>query len=746
MMASLVQQRADAVRATLAEVRRIAPDPVISDAQLQALKAPLIELAKRAELFPADQFAASPGKAGNLYELSVDEDLRFALYASAGAPGKAQPPHNHTTWVLISGVFGDEHNVAYQRISETTLEQRWELTCQRGNAVAFQPDDFHTIEVTSTGPALHLHLYGRSLAHLPDRVFIKEKLDGKWQGPARRFMARPELYSPYISPAELRAMLGDDEELALLDVREGGIYAQSHLLTASSLPLSQLEVEVPALLPRKSVRIVLMDDSPAFSHGAAQRAAGILRRFGYLNLAVLNGGVKAWGDAGYELFSGVFVPSKAFGEVVEHENDTPRIDAEVLKQWQDEGKKMIVLDSRPMDEYKMMSIPGAADCPGAELVFRLPQLVNDDTTTVVVNCAGRTRSIIGAQSLRNAGFKNPIFALKNGTMGWHLAGLKVAKGADNLAPEPTGEALARAQQHAMDVAEKYGVQRVSRKQLEHMQADPTRTTYVFDVRLPLAYRAGHLAGSINAPGGQLVQSTDFYAPVRGARLVLIDEHRVQAVMTAHWLMQMGWKDVFVLVDAVVGAAAVKAGVSQEKGKGLIAGLGQARLGVEQIAAPELKSALDGRAAAGVQTPGPIEVIDVGASLKYRKSRIPGAYFAIRSRLAECLSQFDKSIRLVFVCSDGRVSNYAAADALLLGFSKAAFLTGGTEAWKHSGFATEPASGDTDPKLLTSTDDVWYKPYDKSAGVEQAMLQYLTWEVNLVDQLKREPYLKFALQR
>ena len=97
-------------------------------------------------------------------------------------PGKAQPPHNHTTWALISGVFGDEHNVAYQRISETTLEQRWELTCQRGNAVAFQPDDFHTIEVTSTGPALHLHLYGRSLAHLPDRVFIKDKVDGRWQG------------------------------------------------------------------------------------------------------------------------------------------------------------------------------------------------------------------------------------------------------------------------------------------------------------------------------------------------------------------------------------------------------------------------------------------------------------------------------------------------------------------------------------------------------------------------------------
>jgi rhodanese-related sulfurtransferase/predicted metal-dependent enzyme (double-stranded beta helix superfamily) len=740
-MTSLVQQRADAVRHTLLEVRRIAPDAVISDDQLAALKAPLIALAQRAELFPAEQFACSPGKAGNLYELSVDGDLRYALYASAGVPGKAQPPHNHTTWALISGVFGDEHNVGYQRTSETTVEKRWELTCKRGNAVAFQPDDFHTIEVTSSAPALHLHLYGRSLAHLPDRVFIKDKVDGQWSGVARRFMAKPDMYSPYVSAAELRAMLSDGEELALLDVREGGIFAQSHLLTACSLPLSQLELEIPHLLPRKSVRVVLIDDSLSYVSGAAQHAAGILRRHGYLNLSVLNGGVAAWGQAGYELFSGTFVPSKAFGEVVEHQNDTPRIDAEVLKQWQDEGRKMVLLDSRPMDEYKMMSIPGAADCPGAELVFRLPQLVNDDDTTVVVNCAGRTRSIIGAQSLRNAGFKNPIYALKNGTMGWHLAGLKVAKGADNLAPEPTGEALARAQQHAMDVANKYGVQRVSRKRLAQMQADDTRTTYLFDVRLPLAYRAGHLAGSVNAPGGQLVQSTDIYAPVNGARIVLIDEHRVQAIMTAHWLLQMGWREVFVLIDAVVGAAAVKAGIPQETGKGLRPGLGQAALNASELSPVQLKAELDAVAIEAAS----VKVIDVGASLKYRKSRIPGAYYAIRSRLGDCLSRFSKEARLVFVCSDGRLSRYAASDALALGFAHSASLSGGTEAWKHSGHATEASEGDADPKLLTSTDDVWYKPYDKSAGVEQAMLQYLTWEVNLVDQLKREPYLKFALQ-
>lgn len=730
-MTSLTQRRYNAVLETMARVRQIAPDPVISDAQLQALKAPLIELASRADLFPAEQFSTAPGKPGTLYELSVDGDLRFALYASAGVPGKLQPPHNHTTWALISGVFGDEHNVGYERTSETTVEKRWELTCRRGNAVAFQPDDFHTIEVTSQEPTLHLHMYGRSLGHLPDRVFIKDKVDGRWQGQPRRFMARPEMYSPYVRVDELRTMLADGEELALIDVRDGGMFAQSHLLTASNISLSELELQVPRLLPNKSVRIVLVDDSEAYTRGPAQRAAEVLRRFGYLNLAVLAGGVAAWQDAGYEIFSGIFVPSKAFGEVVEHSQDTPRIEAEVLKQWQADGRKLVVLDSRPMDEYKMMSIPGAADCPGAELVYRVPQLVKDEDTTIVVNCAGRTRSIIGAQSLRNAGFKNPIYALKNGTMGWHLSGLKVAKGADNLAPAPEAEALARAREHAAGVARRWQIPTISLTDLQTLQADGTRTTYVYDVRLREAYRAGHLPGSLNAPGGQLVQATDTFASVRNARLVLIDEHQVQSVMTAHWLKQMGWRDVSVLAAGCVGAGAT----GLETGEPRVAGLGEAALNAPQVDVTTLKSRIDAAA---------VEVIDVGASLKYRKSRIPGAWYAMRSRLRACLERFANDRPLVFVCSDGRLARYAAADAMAFGYTNVASLTGGTAAWNHAKLATEAAQGDDDPKFLCPTEDVWYRPYDKNSGVEQAMQQYLTWEVNLVAQLERETYLKFAV--
>ncbi len=729
MHTQLQHARFAAVQATMAEIKRIAPQPAIDRATLERLKPVLIDLASQTTLFPLEDFKIGEGKHGAIYELAVDHDGRFALYASAGMPGKAQPPHNHTTWAVISGVSGDEHNVGYERTDDRSvdlqgqLQKRWELTCRKGNAVAFLEDDFHTIEVTSSEPTLHLHLYGLSLEQLPGRVFFKEAGAIEY----KRFMAKPEIYSPHVSALQLRAMLSDGKELALLDVREGGVFAQRHLLTASNVPLSSLELQASALLPRKEVRIVLMDDDATINpNSLAQRAAKVLRHHGYLNLAVLQGGVEAWAEAGFEMFSGTFVPSKAFGEVVEHANDTPRIEPKLLQQWKEEGRDMIVVDSRPLDEYKMMSIPGASDCPGAELLLRVPALLSSETTTIVVNCAGRTRSIIGAQSLRNAGLKNPIYALKDGTMGWHLAGLAVAKGADNLAPSPTGEGLAKAQAFSQDVAQRYGVRYVTHDELRGMRLDHSRTTYVFDVRLPEDYKAGHLVDTVNAPGGQLVQATDSYAAVRGARMVLVDQYGVQAVMTAHWLKQMGWDEVFVLRDALTGT--IETGNSANKV------LGENELTAPQISAQDLSVALESKT---------VEVIDVDSSLKYRKGRIPGAWYALRSRLAACLLGFAKDRPLVFTSSNGLLARYAAEDAQRLGFS-AHSLKGGTAAWNHAGFKTEPSSGDSDPKLLSATEDIWYRPYDRAQGVEDAMQQYLTWEVGLVEQLKRETYLRFSV--
>ncbi len=260
-----------------------------------------------------------------------------------------------------------------------------------------------------------------------------------------------------------------------------------------------------------------------------------------------------------------------------------------------------------------------------------------------------------------------------------------------------------------------------------MQSDRDRTTYLFDVRQPAEFEAGHYPGSLNAPGGQLVQATDTYAAVRGARIVLIDRHEVQSVMTAHWLLQMGWTDVFVLRGALDGPL--------QTGAATVTALGQAGLSVWAIESAALSEliALD-RA----------RVIDVGDSFGYRRAHVPGAWYAMRSRLSEVLGAFSKSETLVFTCRDGQGSPFAAADAVRLGFAGAAFLKGGRSAWRKAGLPTEACSGDDDPRLLTPTDDMWYPPYARQSGVQEAMQQYLTWEVNLLEQLEREPYLRFGL--
>jgi rhodanese-related sulfurtransferase len=230
----------------------------------------------------------------------------------------------------------------------------------------------------------------------------------------------------YTSAADLKAQLHDGGEIAVLDAREEWTFGKRHLLLASCVPLSRMELMVDDLVPRRDTRAVWCDDGEGLAEIAARRMAAL----GYTNVSVLKDGVKGWEAAGYRVYSGVHVPSKAFAEVVEHEAGTPYVTAEEIKEMIDSNADIAIYDSRSFEEYNNNSIPTAISVPGAELVYRFTDLTPSEDTLVIVNCGGRTRSIIGAQSLINAGFKNKIVSMKDGTMAWHLAGYEVVNGAD----------------------------------------------------------------------------------------------------------------------------------------------------------------------------------------------------------------------------------------------------------------------------------------------------------------------------
>ena len=723
---SIMTSRFAAIEDTIVQVRGAVARHGVGHTALVAIRAVLTELAASRELFPPEDFFVPDGQSSQLYRLAKDADHGFALYAAANRPGRKVPPHNHTTWAVIAGVRGREHNVFYERVDQGEsagigrLRETGAVTVAAGNAVSLLPDDFHTIELLGNEPGLHLHRYGRSLEHLPRRV----SFEGPSGGAYKIFPASPHIAAPWIDAPTLKGFIGDGEELAILDVSEEGVFAQGHLLFAASAPLSRLEQRIDRLVPRRQARVVVVDGDGG---DLAQRAARRLFDLGWKNLAILRGGVMGWKQAGYELFTGVHVPSKAFGELVEQVEDTPHIEATALKKRIDDGEDVLILDSRPFGEFRAMSIPGAVDCPGGELVYRVHGLVRSPKTLVVVNCAGRTRSIIGAQSLINAGLPNPVMALKNGTMGWHLSKLELARGCTDRASLPSSEAIAKARAGADQVARRFGLLRISRGTLAQFEAEAEqRTLYRFDVRSPEEFEAGHPVGWRSAPGGQLIQATDSYVGTLKSRLVLGDTDGVRALLAASWLKQLGWEEVYVYQASIDDLPQT----SGPEPLDLPGGIPD----VETIDVPTLERALAERRTV---------VIDLATSLDYRAGHIPGAWFAIRARFADSAGRLPESGDHVLTSPDGVLARLAAADLAAVADRKVLVLAGGTDAWRAAG--RELSQGTETAREIDPPEDVWYRPYDRSHKVEAAMQDYLRWEIDLPAQIARDGDARFRIK-
>ena len=530
-----------------------------------------------------------------------------------------------------------------------------------------------------------------------------------------------------ISPEAVRALIRSDQPYALIDLRESGAFSSGHLFLASCLPLSRLDLLAPIKLPVKHLPIVLLSASDDDAD-LTERGAAVLGQAGYTQIQVLEGGTRAWQLAGGEVFTGVNVPSKAFGEFVEHWHDTPRVSAAELFERQQRAERLLILDSRPFDEFRRMSIPAGRDCPGAELVRRIHDEIDDEQTVVVVNCAGRTRSIIGAQSLINAGVRNPVFALKDGTMGWKLAGLQLAHGETDLVPEPSEAGLAAAVAAADRVAKQCQIERIDRAMLETWQSSEETVTILLDVRTEQEYLQGHWPGAIHAPGGQLVQATDEYVMVRNARLVLCDSpDGVRGTMTAHWLLQMGWPHVRVMVQPPIMPA-----IGCERPQ-LSLPAGAAEISAKEWAAK--------RADDAAQT----IVLDLSISRHYRAGHLPDAAWTTRARLADALSKMtaqqpDARTVLLTGPEDGLLL-LAAQDVMRLypDFS-VLVLAGGVAAWMAAGYSVQAESEHA--CWIHTPDDVWVPPTEGKVNAQEAMQQYLDWEVGLVEQVNREGLVTF----
>jgi rhodanese-related sulfurtransferase len=499
--------------------------------------------------------------------------------------------------------------------------------------------------------------------------------------------------------------MGGDSAHAVLDLRERAAYELGHIYWSTSLPRRLLEFRLPLLVTAPATPIVLVDEDGRL----AELAEPTLEELGYSDVRTL--ALERWRGTGRPLVAGLNVPSKAFGERVLQTRRTPSLTPGELVDLRAGRLDVVVLDSRTPEEYRRGTIPGAIGVPGAELALRIGDLAPSPETTIVVTCGGRTRSIVGTESLRALELRNPLYSLENGTMGWELAGLELERGATRTAPPVSADSQRRAEERAAAIAAECGIASIGPDELRALwERRGDENVQILDVRSADEHETGRVPGSVCVPGGQAVQATDDAVAVRAATIVLACDGSVRSTMTAAWLSELGLRNVVTLAGGLPAWADAGGDVETGPPSGAPAGWEELRVPLVEPAKLHGSSAV---------------VLDVDESARYAAGHVPGATWLCRSRL-ELLAAArlpDRDARIVLSCSDGYASALAARTLTRLGYADARALAGGTAAWAAAGYSLE--TGPT--ALWDEVDDVVLKPYEKG---REAIEAYLAWEIDL----------------
>ena len=519
-----------------------------------------------------------------------------------------------------------------------------------------------------------------------------------------------------ISPAGLLDLLSDGGELAIIDIREAAIvHKEGTILSALTVPLGVLELRVGNLVPRRTTRIVVIDSRGEGAIQAADRLSGL----GYSNVSYLAGGSAAWREAGHPLYPSGHALGQAFGEVVEQALHTPAISAKDLAELIDAKQKLLVLDIRSPEEFHHHSLPGGISCPGPEIARRIDAAGADSDTLIVVNCAGRTRSILGAQTLIDLGLPHRVVALENGLMGWRLAGRNLAHHASKSVSTPADLTAARGR--AQDLAEREGISRITGEDLNRLATDEDRTLFLLDVRTPEEFAAGHRPSAKNAPSWELVPWAFKFIGVRHARIVLTDDDGIRATVCANWLRRMGWRDIRMLIEdpSHLAETGVVRPILLDEPQGVEA------LTPEQARTRQEKGAV---------------IIDLGPSSDFRVAHPEGARWALRSRLQEALAKIPTGLEVIFLANDDILARYAARDAANEGRS-AFIVAGGLRDWEAAGL---PVEAGAEQLFLVAPDDQFTSPWGNGESDFERFRAYLDWEIGLAEQIARDPAAPYDL--
>ena len=507
-----------------------------------------------------------------------------------------------------------------------------------------------------------------------------------------------------VNAETLKSWLSDKNEIAFIDVREIGQHTKGHPFFSISIPYSLFELNLEILIPNKKTKVILLDQNDGISI-LAYKAATLI---GYSNLFILEEGVNGWINAGYKLFDGINVPSKSFGELIEQYFHTPSITAKELNKKQKNNENCIVIDGRPFDEYQKMSIPNSICCPNGELAYRVSSHVKDINTEIIINCAGRTRSIIGAQTLIDLGISNKVKALENGTQGWFLSDLCLDHNKnDFLDVRPDDTELKKIQNKIFKLLIKHSINLIDFSKAQDLILDKNKSTFIFNVT-----NSNKNMNSIrHVPGGQLVQATDKYIGVWKATVILVDDgDLIRAGTTAIWLKKMGYQ-VHVLKKEIIDINTLKF-----KNKFL---LKEKKLNIFEIEKfNNFKNTI---------------LYDIRSSENFMKIRIKNSIWLNRANLRKV--KIKKQQQIIIITDEFDKARLVINDIEEMNLGCVISLY----KWKENELINHSNIIDNKPILFPKKDciDFNFHTYKRHKGSKSHANQYLKWEIGLINKMDKQ---------
>jgi rhodanese-related sulfurtransferase len=526
---------------------------------------------------------------------------------------------------------------------------------------------------------------------------------------------------------ELESLLRSESLYACLDVRERGEFALEQIEGVTPLARGTLESRVETMIPNRALPIVVACDDGRRS----ALAAATLNAMGYARVSVLDGGLAAWKARGLPTIAGWGLRGKEYAERVAVNRGVPQMTAAELAERQRQGERLTVIDVRTDEEYLRGHVPEAYHIPGGQLLLEVPALPVSDEHTIVVSCAGRTRGILGAETLRTAGLEK-VYALENGGMGWRLAGYELESGAGRGRPGAAGEMASWVEEATRGLAREQGIRPMSVPDFAALRAsgDPC---YAVDIRLPEEYRAGHVPGSISIPAGQFALQHENFLAVRSAPVIILSDDAIRPIWAAALCQDLGFPDVYVLNGGIGAWTSAGHGLESGDAPSRVFGLEEARRQVPSVDAPTLAElrTKDSR----------LLLLDVRGSGEFGTGHIPGARWLARGKLELGIAAMapDHATPLVTVCDSGVRSALAAATLRGMGYPNARYLAAGIAAWRAAGRPIVDGLEGADVSRAEAQGDIGSTQWTGAmARTREDMLKYLADEEALGHRSERSP--------